>query len=160
MYVSKLKSAVFENMPHFTPTCKQGVNDCRCFYDCDTTNAAGERLVIELGCCEVNPKYAKERVKAGKLDRVFELRWRLDTYVYDPEGRCYGAYNPCECVLYKKPVRDHHVIGGWRTPILHLVDFEWYLEATEENARKLFNETYRRFMEMEPTHRHPDSYVA
>ena len=68
MYVSKLKSAAFENIPHFTLTHKQGVNDCYCFYECDNLNAAGERLVIDLGCCEVDSKWAKDCVKNGKLD--------------------------------------------------------------------------------------------
>ena len=130
-------SAIVDDIPHFALDGVYGMNDCRCYYACDSLNSKGERLLIELSYCydsgyrDSLPKLWK---KHGYTDRVVETYWHFDTYVYklDENGReiCYRGYDPSV-----KP-------GGAG----YVVDFDWLLDATPENARKLFAEGYERFM--------------
>lgn len=126
-------SAIVEDVPHFTLDGVYGMNDCRCFYACDSTNDRGETLRVELTYCydsgyrNSNPKLWK---RLGYTDRVVETYWHFDTYVRKPDGTCYRGYDPS---IKSEDGRS-------------VVDFDWLLDATPENARKLFAECYRRFM--------------
>ena len=126
-------SAIVDEIPHFSLKSVYGTNDCRCFYECDELNGKGERLIVEFTYCYDSGYYKslpKEWKRLGYTDRVVETYWHFDTYVYDQDGMCRRAYDPSV-----KP-------GGAG----YVVDFDWHLDATPENARKLFAECYRRFM--------------
>lgn len=72
--------------------------------------------------------------KNGFINRILENWWNIQVYVTDSDGRCRGAYNPTS-----KLSED-----GKRM----VINFAWMLEATEENAKKLFDEVERlAFME-------------
>lgn len=128
-------SAIVEDIPHFSLDGVYGMNDCRCYYACDSKNAKGETLRVELSYC-YDSGYHKSLPKLwkrhGYTDRVIETYWHFDTYVRDSDGTCRRGYDPSI-----KPGG-----AGW------VVDFDWHLDATPENARKLFAECYRRFMEV------------
>ena len=147
--------AAFEDIPHFKLTHKQGTNDCLCFYECDELNRKGERIVVELSFCQNfdgKSGLPKAWYKSGMVDHIFESYWVLNTYVYDEKGRCYGAYNPTEMTYRSKPDNEGHV------SVRPVIDFDWKLDATRENALALFAEAYRRFMACEPRRVVGDEY--
>lgn len=147
------ESAAFENVPHFKLTHRQGTNDCRCFYECDEPNPKGERLVVELGFCEnFGEKNSLARIwfKNGRKDHVMESWWSFNTEVRDEHG-CFGRYNPTELALEVK-------LDKGRVGRRYVTDFDWILDANEQNALLLFEEAYRRFMAMEPIHMAPSDY--
>ena len=62
--------------------------------------------------------------RKGFIDKEPETWWGVQTYVTDRQGRCSGKYNPT--------TKDGKL------------NFEWLLEATEENRQKIIDEIYRR----------------
>lgn len=62
--------------------------------------------------------------RKGFIDKEPETWWGVQTYVTDRQGRCSGKYNPT--------TKDGKL------------NFEWLLEATEENQQKIIDEIYRR----------------
>ena len=62
-------------------------------------------------------------VKHGYLKKFISSTWHLELFVRDNEGNCWNKYNP-------------QIIPGQ-----HKINFNWMLEATEENLIKLINET-------------------
>lgn len=98
-------------------------------------NKKGESLIIELTFCEDDANYKKSLPKLwhkkGYINRVLETYWCVDTYVKDSEGRSWGAYNPQTKMENGRSV----------------INFDWMMEATEENKEKLINEVYRIFSE-------------
>lgn len=98
-------------------------------------NSIGESLTIELTHCENsggNNSLPNLWYKKGYMNRVLENYWGVSTYVKDSEGRSWGKYN----------VQDKLSDDKKRM----VIDFDWMLEATEENKEKLINEVYRIFM--------------
>lgn len=108
----------------------------RWFYYCNEKNAKGERLVIEVSKCIVNLKDKNELMnlwkKAGYIKNTLPTWWSIETYAHDTEGNCFGLYNPTV-----KRSED-----GKRS----VINFDWMLEATEENLNLLLEEVYNRFM--------------
>ena len=98
------------------------------------TNNKGETLTIELSKCEdsdFSKSLPKLWAKGGYIDRVLETYWSIQTYVKDSEGRSWGMYNP------------QHKLNEEKTRMV--INFDWMLEATEENKERLINEVYRLF---------------
>ena len=93
--------------------------------------------MIEITRCEDDKDYKKSLPKLwyknGYIDRVLETYWCIGTYVTDSEGGQCGKYNP-----QTKLSED-----GKR----RVINFDWMMEATEENKEKLINEAYRLFSE-------------
>lgn len=88
---------------------------------------------VGRGNCSRVPKERKHAWKAfasgnveekGFIDKEPETWWGVQTYVTDRQGRCSGKYNPT--------TKDGKL------------NFEWLLEATEENRQKIIDEIYRR----------------
>lgn len=149
------QSAAFENVPHFTLASMHGTNDCRCFYECDERNGEGERLVVELSHCGwAGGDMARRRFKEGRTDHLIEFWWGFSTYVYDQQGNCWGRYNPIEMTYKSAPDSEGNV------RVLPVIDYEWHLDATKENALRLFEEAYRRFMTCEPRKVVGEEYFA
>lgn len=98
-------------------------------------NKKGETLTIELLSCEDIADYQKSLPKLwfknGYIDRVLETYWCVNTYVKDSEGRSYGRYNP------QTKIEDRRSV----------INFDWMMEATEENKQKLIDAVYEKFSE-------------
>ena len=97
-------------------------------------NAKQETMTIELIHCE-NPGGKKSLPylwwKAGYTDKIMETYLSVQTYVHDSENGCYGGYNP-QSKLSEDRGR-------------HVINFDWLLEDTEENEKKLIEECIKRF---------------
>lgn len=109
----------------------------RWFVTFEELNSKGEEIVVEFVRC-TNPGGNNSLPylwkKNGFIDRILESWWSIQVYVTDSVGRCRGSYNPTS-----KLSED-----GKRM----IINFDWMLEATEENAKKLFDEVERlAFME-------------
>lgn len=101
-----------------------------CFYNFAEPNAKGERLVIEISKNKDNDSknsIPKLWHKNGYTDKVLGEYWSIQTYVRDTEGNCFGRYNP------------QHKINKCE------INFDWMLEATDQNLQKLIDEVYRLF---------------
>lgn len=103
----------------------------RTLYSFAEPNTKGERIQFELTACH-NPG-GKDSLpylwkKHKFIDRVLETWWNLQVYVTNENG-CFGRYNPTV-----KLSED-----GKR----QVINFDWMLEATEENKQKLIDEVYR-----------------
>lgn len=99
-------------------------------------NKKGEELTIELTLCtDSDSKNSLPKLwhKNGYIDRVLDTYWAVSTCVKDSEGRSWGKYNP-----QTKLSED----GGRM-----VINFDWMMEATEENKEKLIDEVYRIFSE-------------
>lgn len=87
-------------------------------------NAKQETMVIEIVHCN-NPGGNNSLpylwYKKGWTNKVMETYIGCNTYVYDSEGGCYGGYNVTE------------KYDGIR----NVINFDWLLEDTEENRKKI-----------------------
>ena len=82
-------------------------------------NALGEEIVVEFRKNEnTHGKHSLPAMwkRKGFIDKEPETWWGVQTYVTDRQGRCSGKYNPT--------TKDGKL------------NFEWLLEATEENRQK------------------------
>lgn len=104
----------------------------RWYVTSETNN--GKKIIIEF-CKNTTPeKLTKNSMmylwkKNGYIKEILPDYWTIHTYVYDDSGDCWGWYNPT--------IKDS--ADGKR----FVTNFDWLLEATEENARKLFGEVER-----------------
>lgn len=90
-------------------------------------NALGEEIVVEFRKNEnTHGKHSLPAMwkRKGFIDKEPETWWGVQTHVTDRQGRCSGKYNPT--------TKDGKL------------NFEWLLEATEENRQKIIDEIYRR----------------
>jgi len=93
-------------------------------------NAKGEKMVLEVfKNKDIDSKNSIPKLwhKKGYTNKVLEEYWSIQTYVKDTEGNSFGRYNP-----QNKPNKCE-------------INFDWILEATDENLQKLINEVYRLF---------------
>lgn len=108
--------------------------ETRWVYTFTDTNKKGESLIIELSKNEDSSfknSLPKLWYKNGYTNRILESYWSIGTYVKDSEGQSYGRYNP-----------QHKISDDKKRSALN---FDWMLEATEENKEKLINEVYQIF---------------
>lgn len=105
------------------------ITEDREWYKFADINAKGEKIFIEVIkiTCDLKNKNSIMNLwkKNGYIENVMPSYWSLQVYVEDSEGNCFGHYNPT-------------IING-------KINFEWFLEATEDNKQKLINEVYKRF---------------
>ena len=96
-------------------------------------NAKGEKITVEFCKCE-NPGGKNSLPylwkKNGWMNRILENWYSVTVFATDKNGSCFGKYNP-----QTKKTKD-----GKR----NVINFDWMLEATEENAAKLLNEIEKR----------------
>lgn len=104
------------------------------WYTFSGTTPLGETLIVEFSkCCPDNssPRSLPNLWhKAGYTASVLPDYWYVSTYATDPQGHCYGRYNPTD-----KP-RDNG-------PGM-VLNFDWVLPATDSNRHKLLAEIARR----------------
>lgn len=90
--------------------------------------AAGESLVVDFTrCVSTDDKndIAHMWHKHGFTSRVLPSYWHVNTYATDADGYCRGRYNP---TIHADT---------------HKLNFDWVLEATDENLITLLNEIMR-----------------
>lgn len=76
--------------------------------------------------------------KEGYTKEVLKSFWYVETYV-EKENLCVSKYNPTEKLYIEK--QKNKIIQQ-----SYVLDFDWVLEATEENATKILNEIERLFL--------------
>lgn len=109
---------------------KNGVNDCARFYESDEG-----KLVVEISECEYDHSANSLMtlwVKHGWMPRFFDRTLSVHTYYRDEEGNCHGVYNPQRKTRVDEFGNRHAEIN-----------FDWMLEATPENERRLLRECER-----------------
>ena len=91
-------------------------------------NTIGENVVIEITKTTHGLKSKRDLMriwhKHGWMSERLSTHWSVNVYVTDIVGDCWGRYNP-------QVTKDHKI------------NFDWILEATEENKIKILNEVYR-----------------
>lgn len=107
-----------------------GIDGCRRFYRSDEGD-----LTVEI--CEIAHEHDKngimtQWVKRGWLPEFIEKTLSVRTYYEDGEGNCWGRYNPQAKTEVNE---DGNPYPG--------TDFDWVLEATPENERRLLEECER-----------------
>ena len=107
---------------------KMNPKGTREFYHFNDRNSNDERIEIEFTKVENDYKGHLLNVwyKEGFIKEKLENYWHVEVYVYDEEGNCYGKYNP--------QILPH----GTK------INFDWILEATEENKEAILNEIIKR----------------
>ncbi|MGL5329291.1 MAG: hypothetical protein ACRDD7_08485 [Peptostreptococcaceae bacterium] len=99
-------------------------------------NKKGESLLIDFTYCQNDVSYSRSLpnlwFKNGYIDRILETYWCIDVEIKDTEGRSWRKYEPTSKLSEDKKRM--------------VINFEWMLEATEENKQKLIDEVYRLFM--------------
>lgn len=99
-----------------------------------TPNAKQKTMQIWIDVCE-NPGGTNSLPylwwKNGWTDRILEKYLYVDVSVEDSEGNCRHGYNP----------QHKRSDDGKRT----VINFDWMLEATEENKQKIIDECINRF---------------
>lgn len=112
-------------------TTEQKITGTRIEVNFTEKNKKGERMMMYITKCECGDyQNALPRLwhKHGYIDRILPTYWHLETFVYDKKDNCYGRYNP-QIIFKNRPI----------------LNFDWMLEATEENKEKLIQEVLRRF---------------
>lgn len=100
---------------------KGKMSKTREFYHFNDRNSKGERIEVEFTKIENDYWYKK-----GFIKEPLENYWNVMVYAYDKEGNCYGRYNP--------QILPH----GTK------INFDWILEATEENKDLILHEIIKR----------------
>lgn len=107
---------------------KMNQKGTREFYHFNDRNSKDERIEIEFTKVENDYKGHLLNVwyKEGFIKEKLENYWNVEVYVYDEKGNCCGKYNP--------QILPH----GTK------INFDWILEATEENKEAILNEIIKR----------------
>ena len=108
------------------------------WYNYNGKNRKGETLVVSLSLVSDNSIMEVWRRK-GNIPKTQMSWWDLNVYVYDKED-CRNRYNPQ--TEYHITTHNGNIINT--CPRLN---FDWVLEANEENKVKLLNEVERLFLE-------------
>lgn len=105
----------------------------RWFYEYEEPTRNGERLEVDFTLCSASEgsiSLPKMWHKKGYTETVLESWWYVQVYATDQNGICRGKYNPT-AKLAESGTRYVH-------------DFDWTLEATDENREKILREIERR----------------
>lgn len=104
------------------------MNGTREFYCLKDRNSKCERIEVEFVKIENDHKghFINLWYKKGFIKEQLENYWNVIVYAYDKEGNCYGRYNP--------QILPH----GTK------INFDWVLEATQENKERILHEIIKR----------------
>lgn len=106
-------------------------------------NARGEKIQFELSRCGDGLENCKNSLpylwkKNGYINRVLPNYWCVSVYATENNGNCWGWYNPqtleCEKLAKSRKIVERR----------NIINFNYMLEATEENKQKLIDEIYKR----------------
>lgn len=104
---------------------KMNQKGTREFYHFNDRNSKGERIEVEFTKI-YKGHFINLWYKKGFIKEPLENYWNIMVYVYDKEGNCYGRYNP--------QILPH----GTK------INFDWILETTEENKKRILHEIIKR----------------
>jgi hypothetical protein len=104
------------------------IEGTREFYRFNDRNSKGERIEVEFVKVENDYKGHLINVwyKKGFIKERLKSYWHVTVYAYDKEGACWGRYNP-------------QILSG-----VTKINFDWVLEATEENKERILHEIIKR----------------
>ena len=111
------------------------------WYNYNGKNKKGETLVVSLSpvADEGDNNIMKIWREKGNIPKTQMSWWHLNVYVYDKED-CRNRYNPQ--TEYHIIIHNGNIIKSYPQ-----INFNWVLEANEENKVKLLNEVERLFLE-------------
>lgn len=115
------------------------------FFDYAVPNSRGETMTVCLIKCENSGRsnsILNNWIENGYVDKTMQTWWSVDVFVNDSAGT-WERYNP---TVKPHIERDHK---GKIIACRSELNFDWILEATEENAEKLLQEIEHRFLEEE-----------
>lgn len=119
-------------------------SEVRKMYEFNGTTPRGERVVVEVTDCYPYSDKGWDKnglptlwYKAGYTKEVLPNYISVNTYVYEPDGSCFGMYNPQTCETW----------NGKR----HVINFDWMLTVSDENRDRLLAEIVRRANDGTPT---------
>lgn len=119
-----------------------GADNCRRFYE----NVWGD-LVVEVSTIthqHTSGSLMKLWVDNKYLPKFIEKTLCVRVYFEDENGNCIEKFNPqVKIVIEKYKVSK----DTYKNTVKSMIEFEWVLEATEENEQKLLNEIERRYNE-------------
>ena len=116
-------------------------SESRTFFQFTDMNSQGEKITFELTKCESDggkgtmPYLWK---KHGYIDLILKSWWSVDVCVTDSEGYSWIRYNP-QIKPYTELDSKGNIIQN-----RNVIDFQWMLEATEENRVKIIVEIEKR----------------
>lgn len=113
-------------------------------YQISFKSANNMPIIVELAKVETPAKLTKSDlmyawVKNQWLAKPLATWWNIQVYAYDEKGYCWGWYNPQE-IDYKRTSKTTGKVIENRMRIC----FDWMLEATEQNAKKILDEIVSR----------------
>ena len=121
------------------------------WYTYEDTNGKRETLVVNIRKCVADLKSKNSLMvlwkKNGYISEMVPTYWSVDTYVHKADGTCYRNYDPSFYHYHEYDRKGNTVVSNSR------IDFEWLLEATEENKAKILAEIEKRFVMMQNTKR-------
>ena len=106
----------------------------------------GEQVTVEFERIITPEKRSKNDLMAqwvahGFLPAILPTRWHISTWAYDKDGNCFGWYNP---TIKEQFYKDwNHDRQEYELNSRNVINFDWMLEATEQNAQKIFAEVLR-----------------
>lgn len=111
------------------------------WYNYNGKNRKGETLVVSLSPVvdEGDNNIMKIWREKGYIPKTQMSWWALSVYVYDEKG-CWGKYDPQ--TEYYIIIHNGNIVRSYPQ-----INFNWALEANEENRVKLLNEVERLFLE-------------
>lgn len=112
----------------------------------DFTSERGEKISVEFDKSVTPEKLTKSNlmyiwVKEGYLPELLPSRWVVRVYAYEENGFCYGWYNP---TIKEEFYREYNCERkDYEEKSRNVINFDWVLEATEQNAKKIFAEIFK-----------------
>lgn len=106
--------------------------ECEHWFSITKRNHKGEQIEFSISHCDGgSSKNSLPHLwfSQGCTDRLINKYLAVKTFVYTKDGGCYEKYNPMMAKGQRK------------------INFEWLLEDTPENIRRLITEIGRRFFE-------------
>lgn len=112
----------------------------------------GQNLTVELGRIETPEKLTKSDlmymwVKNKRLPAPLPTWWDVKVYAYDSEGYCYHWFNPQVKEITEQHTETVYPAFNWQKPEKVtkttrrcVINFNWVIEATEQNAKKILDE--------------------
>ena len=121
----------------------EAAENCRWFIEFDDKTAKGETLKVELTRGHADPKDKRAlpfmAKKNGRTDKMLSSWWSVQTYTTDENGTWGERYNPTT----KREAYEKIINGEPETHYRYTVDWDWWLEDTDENAKLILEEIER-----------------